>query len=430
MLDYRIHYNDHFVIKSRNCEYCNSKLLSKEDLDRHLDKLNGSCPKQPVECIFKSIGCNITDHFNNIDTIDGADQMEVAAANNMHNINDESIIRRENLNEHMLLNTNYHLELIHKYYYCELEELKEKLENKACLNLAALNTEIIHKDSNFEFNNSKPLDKSHYELDLKNQSMACESKIFSSLNNNDSHLNKDDINKNILKKIERIENDQNGMVNDFVRLTKNSDKLRQENAILKESIKQYKTICQDLHKTLAMSQVSLLTLEERLINQEKLSHNGTFLWKISNFCERMQEAKSGRQTSIYSPPFYSDRYGYKMCARLYLNGDGAGKNTHISLFFVLLRGEYDALLNWPFREKVTFQLLDQSESDSKENVVDSFKPDPNSSSFKRPRSEMNIASGLPVFCPLSKILVHDCQYVKNNTMFIRVIVDTKNLEKL
>ena len=395
-----------------------------------MDKLNGSCTKQPVECIFKSIGCNITDHFNNIDTIDGVDQMEVAAANNMHNINDENIIRRENLNEHMLLNTSYHLELIHKYYYCELEELRTKLENKASLNLAALNTEIFHKDSSIEFNKSKPLDKSHYELDLKNQSIACESNIFNSLNNNDSNFNKDDINKNILNKIERIENDQNGMVNDFIRLTKNSDKLRQENTILKESIQEYKTICQDLHKTLAMSQVSLLTLEERLINQEKLSHNGTFLWKISNFYERMQEAKSGRQTSIYSPPFYSDRYGYKMCARLYLNGDGAGKNTHISLFFVLLRGEYDALLNWPFREKVTFQLLDQSETDSKENVVDSFKPDPNSSSFKRPRSEMNIASGLPVFCALSKILVHDCQYVKNNTMFIRVIVDTKNLEKL
>ena len=56
--------------------------------------------------------------------------------------------------------------------------------------------------------------------------------------------------------------------------------------------------------------------------------------------------------SLYSQPFYTDRYGYKMCGRVYLNGDGMGKGTHLSLFFVLMRGEYDALLEWPFRQKV------------------------------------------------------------------------------
>ena len=44
--------------------------------------------------------------------------------------------------------------------------------------------------------------------------------------------------------------------------------------------------------------------------------------------------------------------GYKMCARLYLNGDGMGKGTHVSLFFVIMRGPCDALLKWPFRQKV------------------------------------------------------------------------------
>lgn len=42
----------------------------------------------------------------------------------------------------------------------------------------------------------------------------------------------------------------------------------------------------------------------------------------------------------------------KMCARVYLNGDGMGKGTHLSLFFVVMRGEYDALLPWPFKQKV------------------------------------------------------------------------------
>ncbi len=41
-----------------------------------------------------------------------------------------------------------------------------------------------------------------------------------------------------------------------------------------------------------------------------------------------------------------------MCVRAYLNGDGAGYKTHLSIFFVLMKGEYDPLLKWPFEHKV------------------------------------------------------------------------------
>ena len=44
--------------------------------------------------------------------------------------------------------------------------------------------------------------------------------------------------------------------------------------------------------------------------------------------------------------------GYKMCIRAYLNGDGIGYKTHFSVFFVLMRGEFDPLLKWPFEYKV------------------------------------------------------------------------------
>lgn len=50
--------------------------------------------------------------------------------------------------------------------------------------------------------------------------------------------------------------------------------------------------------------------------------------------------------------FYTSRYGYKMCLRVYLNGDGTGRGTHLSLFFVVMKGPHDALLRWPFNQKV------------------------------------------------------------------------------
>ncbi len=116
--------------------------------------------------------------------------------------------------------------------------------------------------------------------------------------------------------------------------------------------------------------------------------------------------------------------GYRMCARIYLNGDGMGKGTHISLFFVLMRGDYDALLPWPFRQKVSLMLLDHAGQD---HVMDAFRPDPTSSSFRRPTSDMNIASGCPLFMPLSQLDGQARLYIKEDTIFIKIIVDGEGL---
>ena len=72
------------------------------------------------------------------------------------------------------------------------------------------------------------------------------------------------------------------------------------------------------------------------------------------------DAQSERQTSIYSPPFYSSPTGYKMRGRLYLHGDGNARRTHMSIFFVLMRGLNDSILKFPFNYKVTFCLYDQT----------------------------------------------------------------------
>ena len=79
----------------------------------------------------------------------------------------------------------------------------------------------------------------------------------------------------------------------------------------------------------------------RLSLIENSNYDGTMIWKIPQFSQRMEDARSGKYTSIFSLPFYSSRYGYKMCLRLYILGDGIGKNTHMSLFFVCSQWERD-----------------------------------------------------------------------------------------
>ncbi|XP_072422053.1 TNF receptor-associated factor 1 isoform X1 [Chiloscyllium punctatum] len=175
-------------------------------------------------------------------------------------------------------------------------------------------------------------------------------------------------------------------------------------------------------------QQHLLTLKDVIINEfrlqilalEQTSYEGILMWKINDVNRKRQEAISGKVTNFSSPAFYTSKYGYKVCLRIYLNGDGSGRGTHISLFFVVMRGEYDALLHWPFKQKVTFMLLDQN---NREHLIDAFRPDVNSSSFQRPVKEMNIASGCPMFIPLAKLDAPKQTYVKDDTLFIKCIID-------
>lgn len=141
----------------------------------------------------------------------------------------------------------------------------------------------------------------------------------------------------------------------------------------------------------------------------------------------LADAQAEKQTSIFSPPFYSSPTGYKACCRLYPFGDGAARRTHLSLFFVLLRGDYDSVLSFPFNFKIIFALLDQS--GQQRHIIDSFRPDTKSNSFQRPTLAMNIASGIPKFFPIPMLQQSDNPYVQDDAMFIRIIIDFDNVPK-
>ncbi|XP_067087407.1 TNF receptor-associated factor 2-like [Osmerus mordax] len=178
-----------------------------------------------------------------------------------------------------------------------------------------------------------------------------------------------------------------------------------------------------LERTVGLRDLSIVEMEGKMREMSAATFDGIFVWKISDFTKKKQDAVAGRAPAMFSPAFYTSKYGYKMCLRIYLNGDGTGRSSHLSLFFVVMRGHSDALLKWPFNQKVTLMLLDQN---NREHIIDAFRPDISSSSFQRPVSDMNIASGCPLFCPLSKLDSKN-SYIRDDTIFIKAIVDLTGL---
>lgn len=162
--------------------------------------------------------------------------------------------------------------------------------------------------------------------------------------------------------------------------------------------------------------ISDLNLRQQLY--ENTSYNGRLLWKIDDVVKRLDKAKNGKITALHSAPTFTEVYGYKFCGRLYLNGDGVGKCTHISLFFVLMKSEYDNLLMWPFRKAIRMRLLNQI--DREKDVFESFESNVNSSSFTKPKNDMNIASGCPLFISKEKFI--NDGFIKDDTIFVDVCV--------
>ncbi|XP_040387918.1 TNF receptor-associated factor 2 isoform X3 [Cygnus olor] len=190
-----------------------------------------------------------------------------------------------------------------------------------------------------------------------------------------------------------------------------------------EKIESLSNKVRQLERSIGLKDLAMAEMEEKIRNMEASTYDGVFIWKITDFARKRQEAITGRSPAIFSPAFYTSKYGYKMCLRVYLNGDGTGRGTHLSLFFVVMKGPNDALLRWPFNQKVTLMLLDQN---NREHIIDAFRPDVTSSSFQRPITEMNIASGCPLFCPVSMMEAKN-SYVRDDAIFIKAIVDLTGL---
>ena len=161
-----------------------------------------------------------------------------------------------------------------------------------------------------------------------------------------------------------------------------------------------------------------LELSKAVVDMESKTLNGELLWKIDKLDFRMAQAKLGKVAALHSAPCYTKQYEYKYCVRLYLQGDGEGKGTHISIFFVVMKSEFDELLQWPMRKQVIIQLVNlRNEAD---RVIETFFSNTRLSSFQRPTENMNVAVEYPRLISIEQFLNRG--FVKDNSTFIKVTV--------
>uniref|UniRef100_A0A8B9GSA0 TNF receptor-associated factor n=1 Tax=Astyanax mexicanus TaxID=7994 RepID=A0A8B9GSA0_ASTMX len=373
---------DFMIIPCPSCK----ELLRANELERHNER---ECPERTLNCKY----CKEPFHFKNIKAHDEICPKYPMICEGCA----KKKIPREKYVDHIKLCTKFRTPCRFHVVGCDMSVEKEKIHDheRACsyehLNLLLLQPQTaLELQLHSEKTKVAELSRRCQELELK---VGTFENIVCVLNR---EMERSATTMEAYNRQHRLDQDKIEILNNKVR---------------------------QLERTVGLRDLSIVEMEGKMREMSAATYDGVFVWKISDFSKKRQDAVAGRAPAMFSPAFYTSKYGYKMCLRIYLNGDGTGRGTHLSLFFVVMRGHSDALLKWPFNQKVTLMLLDQN---NREHIIDAFRPDISSSSFQRPVSDMNIASGCPLFCPLSKLDSKN-SYIRDDTIFIKAIVDLTGL---
>lgn len=126
-----------------------------------------------------------------------------------------------------------------------------------------------------------------------------------------------------------------------------------------------------------------------------------------------------RDNLWHSDSVYTHFQGYKICLCVYPSGTGSGTDTHMSVFICFMRGEFDNLLDWPFRGIISLQLLNQLDNEEHRSLSvvyrDGMSDDVCSQVTNADVSEMGRGSNK--FALLSEL---EPKYLQNNKLLFRI----------
>ncbi|CAG9585040.1 unnamed protein product [Danaus chrysippus] len=131
---------------------------------------------------------------------------------------------------------------------------------------------------------------------------------------------------------------------------------------------------------------------------------------------------------LTSPAFYTSQYGYKLQATLFLNGNGAGEGTHISVYIKIPAGRVRRAAPLAVRSTRCPSLCStraRARSARATSWRASCRTPRGRTSSGRPRSRTRSASASPGF--VSHEMLKKRNFVKDDVMFLRVKVDPSKI---
>ena len=165
-------------------------------------------------------------------------------------------------------------------------------------------------------------------------------------------------------------------------------------------------------------------LEEKKFG-DRGNENTRFIWRIDKLSGVLRPAKKVKLLSEKQHfVFFTEDYGYKfkmsMNPNFFWIGFSSGPNKGLSASVCLIKGEYDAILPWPFNRKVILSLIDQQQDPEKrKNLVQYFDPERTYTRINRPKGEESAEIAALM---ISREKLETSGYIVDDTLFLQVEV--------
>ncbi|KAL1476985.1 hypothetical protein MTO96_017854 [Rhipicephalus appendiculatus] len=164
-------------------------------------------------------------------------------------------------------------------------------------------------------------------------------------------------------------------------------------------------------------------LKGRIDSIEDRFRSSKFAWQVNNFSKLKEQVLEGKAKSFFSDDFYVGIQGYKM----YLGGHFAEKdekgNICLSVYVYITKGPYDPTLQWPYRRRSTFVIVDQK-NNTYHKIAEIVPEDLGKElehCFQRPKDGENEGIGYTAIMTLDDIENPENGYVVNDSFIISFI---------
>ena len=127
-------------------------------------------------------------------------------------------------------------------------------------------------------------------------------------------------------------------------------------------------------------------------------------------------AKKSEEKEWLSEPFYTHPRGYKMVLSVNCNGSGEAAGSYSSIFISIMQGDYDHQLEWPFRDTISIELLNQESIEECHTRLLTFDDASEDVSNRVTKENYSTGWGFPNFISHVELL----KYVNNDSLCFKV----------
>ena len=349
---YEVIVNEHYPVCDKYPIICPNE-CSGDEIERgmlqdHLDK----CPFQVVECEFSYVGCQ--------EKVRRCDLAQHLSDNGIHHSALSSKMIYESLQK-MMEEKDRQLQEKEAQIAEKDRELKEVIQEKD-RQLQEKDKQLQEKDRQLQEKVKQLQEKETQLVKKDNELKLIVQQKDKQLQKKDRHLQEKDAQlvkkDNELKFIVQQEN---------IQLWEKDRQLQEKNTQLIKKDNELKLTVQQKDKQIEVKDRQLQEKDDLLFKFHELrEENKTLLGTIyDKICDDTVLSvtmtdftyKERNRVHWFSPPYFTHLFGYQMCFEVDL--DDSNRNRLLYIDSYMMKGPYDDHLQWPFKEKVIVQLLNQ-----------------------------------------------------------------------